>query len=246
MSWHKPQFQTYLIVVPALLAAGYSDIFSRIFTLRFSHRFPCQWPADFVYIQRKIVYLYSLTQTNQGKWECVEKMRRIDRLIPYVPRGQLTLKLWVTKQGSHPGSIIWIICLRADTGYQTLKQKKHEFTTHTPHTEYALQYCTSTYIYINLLAVFDQQNFRTQRFFEQLYQSKSHGQYKYSYIFLFKTERLTHCQTFLIHLHHTQFVNKNYMYEINYWHQYTIDAVQNFTFLKRIIEIGRKHFKLLL
>jgi hypothetical protein len=69
MSWYKPLFQTYLIVVPALLAAGYSDIFSRIFTFRFSPRFfPdfCRFHILNTYKGRN-VSLYSLTQTNQGK-----------------------------------------------------------------------------------------------------------------------------------------------------------------------------------
>ncbi len=32
------------------------------------------------------------------------------------------------------------------------------------------------------------------------------------------------------------------MYEINYWHQYTIDAVQSFSFLRRPIENWKKYF----
>jgi hypothetical protein len=108
MSLYKPLFQTYLIVVPALLAAGYSDIFSRIFTFRFSPRFfPdfCRFHIEIIFItyNGRNVYLYSLTQKTRESESVWRKCVGLTGLFPTCHGGQLTLKLWVTKQGFHPG-----------------------------------------------------------------------------------------------------------------------------------------------
>jgi hypothetical protein len=132
------------------LAAGYSDIFSRIFTFRFSPRFfPdfCRFHIEIIFItyNGRNVYLYSLTQKTRESESVWRKCVGLTGLFPTCHGGQLTLKLWVTKQGSHPRSIIWIICFRADTGYQSLE---HKYTNWLTHRIPYIHYCKVQYIYL--------------------------------------------------------------------------------------------------
>jgi hypothetical protein len=65
MSWYKPLSLTYLIVLAARQAAGYSDLFSRIFIIRFSPRFF----SEFCRFHKEIIF--TVLPTTEDLYICI-------------------------------------------------------------------------------------------------------------------------------------------------------------------------------
>jgi hypothetical protein len=144
MSWYTPYCPklTLMSYRPARLLASdlFPDfpvqIFSKI-SLSVACRFRIHTTEDCIFV--------SSHSNKPGKVRVWRKCVGLTGLFPTCHGGQLTLKLWVTKQGSHPRSIIWIICFRADTGYQSLE---HKYTNWLTHRIPYIHYCKVQYIYL--------------------------------------------------------------------------------------------------